>query len=87
MKIYGLYLCGLAISASAHVINKRASLPLKIDFVKGNCQIAMVSGENICTEVPERTDPYCYMFQETPGGKWCMRVDDKQSTGPYFRFG
>ena len=47
----------------------------------------MVSGENICTEVPERTDPYCYMFQETPGGKWCMRVDDKQSTGPYFRFG
>lgn len=60
---------------------------LKIDYVPGNCQVTMIGGRMTCTQIPDRIDQHCYMFKETPGGNWCMRVSDTQTLGPYVRFG
>ncbi len=60
---------------------------MKIDYVPGNCQVTGIGGKAVCTQIPDRLDPHCYMFKETPGGNWCMRVTDTVITGPYIRYG
>jgi hypothetical protein len=67
---------------------------LKITPLEGNCRFQAIAKQTTCIPVPDKGDPFCYKFKETPNtlkdkrsSDYCMWVDDRtpdiKINGPY----